>query len=118
MQQYFANNSDLTGESTVVKLKDVAEYPTRGNAINAKKRIDRENKLYGALPGSAQKVKYSRCLHPGPKFQPNDDAQRLVKQFMDGKIKLHDHMGNEITPNGTKMDRVAKMAIPEDKARR
>ena len=99
-------------------MKDVAEYPTRSKAGKQQRRIDRENKLYGALPGSAQKVKYSKMLHPGPKFQPYDDAARLVNAFMDGKVKLHDHQGNEMTKSGIRMDKVAKMAIPEDKARR
>ena len=36
-----------------------------------------------------------------------------MKGFLDGKSKITDHQGFELSPDGTKMDRLAKVAVEE-----
>lgn len=36
-----------------------------------------------------------------------------MKDYLSGKTKITDHQGTELSPDGTKMDRMARIAVEE-----
>lgn len=38
-----------------------------------------------------------------------------MKEFLSGKSKITDHQGIELSPDGTKMDRLARIAVEDKK---